>query len=98
MFYYVDSLNYIRALHNPDASFSAQDPPRWQEINVPKDCLLSGRSNAAFVTLNSTEIAILGGMDRAYKKLGGVFTFNTITSEFKREVEEGSYLFSCAGN
>ena len=48
--------------------------------------------------LNSTEIAILGGLkDLSY--VGDVFTFNTSTNEFnKREVEEGGISFVCLGN
>ena len=52
----------IRVLHNPDASFSSQDPPHWQVVAVPQD-VPSARGSAAFVPLNSTEIAILGGYD-----------------------------------
>ena len=49
----------IRVLHNPDASFSSQSPPHWQEVVGPQYAI-SARLKVAFVPLNSTEIAILG--------------------------------------
>ena len=82
----------IRVLHNPDASFSSQDPPHWQEVVVPQD-FSSVRFRSAFVPLNSTEIAILGGTIQG-RYFGDVLIFNTGTNEFnKREIEEGSLSF-----
>ena len=53
------------------------------------------REDAAFVPLNSTEIAILGGYcDYNFTLFGDVFTFNTSTNEFKkREIEKGGLSF-----
>ena len=88
----------MSVLHNPDASISSQDPPHWQVIFVPQYAIMSLRFSAAFVPLNSTEIAILGGYRRG-KYFSDVFTFNTSTNEFnKREVEEGALSFMSYGN
>ena len=88
----------IRVLHNPGASFSSQDPPHWQVVFVPTH-IMSVRLYVAFVPLNSTEIAILGGVDGDLRNFGDVLTFNTITNEFnKREGEEGALSFISHGN
>ena len=84
---------YIGILYNPDAYFSSQDPPHWQEVVVPQDATMSFRSDATFVPLNSTEIAILGGHRRG-RYFGDVLIFNTSTNEFnKSEIEEGGLSF-----
>ena len=69
-------------------------------IDVPQD-VLTFRTQITFVPLNSTEIAILGGQDQTAKFLGDVITLNTITNEFKREVEEEgafSFVTYCSAN
>ena len=67
-------------------------------IEVPFD-VMSFRTCVAFVPLNSTEVAILGGQRQCRLFLGGVFTFNTNTNEFKREVEEeGALNFACSSD
>ena len=48
--------------------------------------------SVAFVPLNSTEIAILGGRHNGIR-LSEVITFNTSTNQFKREVEKGAFSF-----
>ena len=86
-------LRKIRVLHNPDASFSSQDPPYWQEVAVSQYAIMSLRCDAAFVPLNSTEIAILGGY-RKGRYFGDVFIFNTNTIEInRREIGEGGLSF-----
>ena len=58
-------------------------------VVVSQDAIMSLRKHAAFVPLNSTEIAILGGYQQG-RDFGDVFTFNTITNEInKREIGEG---------
>ena len=91
--------NYpIVILHNPDASFSSQDPPHWQVVVVPQD-VTSDRIMPAFVPLNTTEIAILGGTDEKMKFIGDRLIFNTSTNEFnKREVKEEGLPFVSFGN
>ena len=88
----------ICVLHNPDASFFSQDPPHWQVI-VPQGAM-TARLQAAFVPLNSTEIAILGeGHGREGRCTGEVYTFNTSTNEFNfREVEVGGLYSISRGN
>ena len=83
--------NFINILHNPGASFSSLDPPRWQVIVAPQDCA-SSRRCVAFVPLNSTEIAILGGCNN-HRYCKDVTIFNTSTDQFKKEIEEGSLTF-----
>ena len=78
----------IHVLHNPDASFSSQDPPHWQVVVVPQD-VTSFRYDAAFVPLNSTEIAILGGYGYSGRSLGDVLTLNTSSNEFNKRMVEG---------
>ena len=75
----------IHVLYNPDASFSLQDPPHWQGVVVKHDFKLI-RNTAAFVPLNSTEIAILGGYDKNGRMDGDVFTFNTSTNKFNKRM------------
>ena len=47
----------------------------------------------AFVSLNSTEIAILGGMDKRDRISKDIIVFNTSTSLFKKEVVAGTHSF-----
>ena len=81
--------NAIYVLDNPGASISSQDLLRWQEIvAVLPDGLSPPRTQVGFAPLNSTEIAIIGGVtvNTEWKSLGDMFTFNTVSKEFKREV------------
>ena len=73
-------------LHNPDASLFSQDPPRWQVVGVPQ-AIINFRYDVAFVPLNSTEIAILGGFCETDRLFDDILTFNTSTNGFnKREI------------
>ena len=62
-------------------------------IDVPQD-VMSYRTYIAFVPLNSTEIAILGGKNENDRLLGEVYTFSTTTNRFKREAKGGKDTFS----
>ena len=74
----------IKVLHNPDAPVSSQEM-HWQRIKVPGDIPIPYHS-PAFAPLNLTEIAIAGGMDKYYRIVAYIVTFDTTTCEFKKEV------------
>ena len=74
----------IKVLHNPDAPVSSQEM-HWQEIEVPGDIPIPIYS-FAFAQLNSTEIVIAGGLNKNFRPVGDIITFDTTTCEFKREV------------
>ena len=85
----------IKVLHNPDAPVSSQRL-HWQEIEVPGDVPIA-RYIPAFAPLNSTQIVIAGGSDENHNLINEIVTFDTITCDFKKEVDNRN-PFLCLGN
>ena len=75
----------------------------WQLIQpptgFPESNYLGGKFRAVIAPLNQTEIVILGGHSNSSCEEGkrGIFVFNTITGEFKKE-GEGPGNFIASGN
>ena len=57
-----NTTNSINILLSPAASTSSQKPPHWQVIEMLGG-VFEAREMVQLVPLNSTEIAILGGID-----------------------------------
>ena len=94
-----DIKNAITVLHKADASIASQEKlsPHWQVIQVPED-VLTLRFGAAFVPLNLTEIAILGGYNDCGSVLGDVIIFDTTTCELKKEFEDETHFLTNGEN
>lgn len=98
--------NCINVLHNPTAPISSQEeaPPHWQNFFVP----LNLQQETAFVPLNTTEIAILGGTSTSISqnaaalplRRGENIIFNTTTRRLKQMFEDKVALppFRCLNN